>query len=161
MMYVFLLILTFSNMLGACEQTWNPAEVIRRNILQPAKVIKALRQFPNKTLAGYYDDQHNNLMHVTIQAMLNAKQRTPVNVQLEESVKPLMRYLAQAGVRINQANDNHDAPHFLIYRHDGGALIAFSDFLEGELDAHPTYFSLEPEMRKCKRACTRLQCTIL
>lgn len=162
MIYAFLLVLVLGNMLAASEQTWNPAEVIRQNILQPGEVLKALRRFPNETLAGYHDGQHNNLMHVTVLAMLSAKHRIPVNVQFEESVKPLMRYLAQAGVKINQLNDDRKAPHFFVYEDDGVDQSDFADFLENELNAHPTYFSLEPEKRKCKRAFTRaLQCIIL
>lgn len=163
MMYVFLLALVLGNTLAACEQEWNPAEIIRQNILQPAKVVKKLQKFSHETLADYHDGQHNNLMHVTVQAMLNAKHESPAaKVQLKESVKPLMRYLAQAGVRINQLNDNHRSPHFLVYEDDGQEQSDFADFLEDELHAHPTHFSLEPEKRKCERMFARaLQCVIL
>lgn len=162
MICVFLLVLAISNTLAASYQAWNPAEIIRQNILQPVRVIEALQQFPDETLANYHDGQHNNLMHVTVQAMLNAKHEIPADVPLKESVKPLMRYLAQVGVCINQLNDNHRSPHFLVYEDDGQEQSDFADFLEDELHAHPTYFSFEPEKRKCKRACARaLQCVIL
>lgn len=128
---------------------------------QPGLAVEQLKaQWSGRDLSTHTDDRHNNLMHTAITAMINQKNHVPYYPAFQQACIPLLRHLAHSGVAINELNDDRKAPHFLVYADEQGrqAPSDFVNFLESELGAHPTYSSLEPELRACKRFLSRAVC---
>lgn len=131
-------------------------QIIRHNIQNPVQIIESLQRHPSVLLRDYTETGHNNLFHITIEALLSRK-GLPNYPQLIESCKPLLTYLDNLGVSINEMNDDHNTPLFLVY-YDRNQNNALEQFLEFELHGNPTQFSIKPEIRALKRIIFQTCC---
>jgi hypothetical protein len=134
-----------------------PKALIKSNIKDPDICKNSLQEkFSNLELTGFHDLKYNNLIHITIKELI--KNKNDEYEKLLERSKPLLRYLYGLGVKVNELNDKGHAPHFLIYYDQDNRTELFERFLENELKAHPTYFSLQPQMRKFRRYLYTIIC---
>jgi hypothetical protein len=134
----------------------SPDKVIRENIHNPALTIQILQQYPAATLRNYRDQQYNNLMHITVAELLKKKNSRTYEKSINES-KLLLAFMAGIGISVNEMNDDSNTPLFLAYQNDfhgnsSNQHAYLSNFLEYNLDGHPTHFSLEPQIRAIKKA---------
>jgi hypothetical protein len=153
------IIVTYCLFNGILAQSMEPnpfERIIRDNITQPSNAIKLLEDFSTEELRNYRAHGHNNLMHIAIEE-LNRYKYAQNYEQLQNDCKPLIRYLAKSGIDVNEANDNHDTPCLLAYKYDVNDDFV-ENFLEPELRAKPSYFSLQPEIRALKKMVTDLCC---
>lgn len=167
MLYGALIVLVCGVVPSYCMDNPDPAQIIQQNILQPVRAMKRLGNFRTSALTNYHDESYNNLLHITIQELVKHKNDKHYSTYQETS-KPLIRYLALKGVDINEVNDHHSTPIGYAY----GALpvdpqtrvisptadFNLTDFLEGEMGADPTWFSIYPQIRTCKKKLYALLC---
>ena len=151
---IFILFI-FKLSLIQCMQTDNPRDVIKKNITNPASLLKELQKFPKAELVKFRDHKYNNLIHLVVQELYNNKDNAKFDLMLEQS-KPVVRYLANIGVRLNELNDDQQTPIMISYSHKG--TYDFGDNFLESIGAHPTYFSLEPELRKMKKNLKYVLC---
>lgn len=141
----------------------DPAFIIDSNIFTPQHAQALLSKFDQDTLKNFRNKRYDNLLHITVRALVSSKNKDTsfdyLNYNaLQEKYKTLFRFLVDNGVKLDELNDDNEAPIFIAYRDRDKASDITSDFLAEELGADVNYFSLEPEIRASKKLLKRLFC---
>ena len=137
----------------------SPQELISNYIQYPVFIDKELKKYPKSELLQLRYGPYNNLLHCVIAALTHQKDSLEDFEQLIENYKPILTWLTEIGLDINEVNDEHATPLILAYRaqiivdfkEQGNKTQSLIDFLENDLHGHPTYTSLAPQLRFCKK----------
>ena len=133
-------------------------EFIEHNIFHAAGIKRELDKYEAKTLRSYHYGPHNNLLHCLVENLIAQRHASSFN-NLIERYKPIFRTLVyENGLDVNEVNDYHMTPLMIAYTKQKTKNVEMSDkvslltnFLERQLHANPTYFSIAPELRILKR----------
>lgn len=131
-----------------------PTTLITEHAKHPEFILTQLQKYPVQDLLDFHYTAYNNIFHCIVETIVQKKDSIENFEQLIKDYKPLFKWLVSMGLNINEVNDHHNSPLVIAYiaqnQHDQ-KLNTLIHFLENELDAKPSYFSIAPEMRFCKK----------
>lgn len=88
----------------------NPAEIIESQIIKNTIDINIISSL--ELLGSYRDHNDNNLLHITVQALVSTRDENYSN--LPNNLKDLIFYLKQCNVDINGLNSDYQSPLWLL-----------------------------------------------
>jgi hypothetical protein len=136
----------------------SPADLIKQHIKDPKTLHEQLSSLKKDELVKFRDEHHNNTIHLIVQELMAVKDTVKDYEQLQAATKPLLKFLFDLGIPVNDLNNNGTAPHFLLYYADDKRTQELESYFESVLKAHPTYFSLKPQIRACTKLLKSVCC---
>ncbi len=128
----------------------SPTILITTHAKHPDFIFSELKKYPVQDLFNFHYAQYNNLLHCLVEGLVDKKDSVENFAQLINDYKRIFKWLVSIGFNINEVNDHHNTPLVLAYSAEDHSVQPLINFLEHDLQAKTTYFSLAPEMRFCK-----------
>lgn len=152
----------------ASPTPWYPSrdQLIWHHIETPLFIDSQLKKYPLNDIINFRYAGHNNLLHSIVRTLVLKKDHLKNFDQLVNQYKPILRWLTQNGLDINEVNDQHATPLMTAYgnsivtqgKEQGNELQPLINFLITDLHARITYASVDPELRTCKKFLYQLFC---